>query len=708
MTALAATNKSRFVFTCDGIDDASIHVVKFAGTDSISQPYTFTILLSSLSADIDEESLINKKATLFLRRYDEFYPYSGIIAGFKYLGTNVDYTTYEVVIRPQLWRLQLTTQTRVFQKMSIPDIVERVLSDAGLDNYYSMDVGTYPLREYVVQYQETDLNFISRLMEECGIWYFFEEMSLLEDEVPDATTGEQMVITDKCSGFKEVATESVLRFRSGTGMVERIAIEDKEFIYRLESSRLLTPREVMVKNYNYRTPEVDLVAKKQIEGGDVGKVYEYGGNFKDTTGGMKCADVIARRNATGKAVFKGDGNCAGLRAGNRFSIIEHPREKLNDQYVLIEVIHHGIHPESRGSNKEISYQNNIAFITAANAEMYAPQRKALLPRIPGIMTGLIEGEGSDYAALDDTGRYKIRMPFDVSGIRNSGASKYVRLAQPYSGADYGMHFPSHEGTEMIVGHIDGDPDKPLGLGTIPNANTMTPVKSTNKEKSTLRTAGGNELIMDDTDSAKKMSLYTPYDMSLTSDHDMSVAVGNNRSKTVTKNESNTIKGNRSTTVDGTFTETVKGETKITISEGNETWRIEGGSLTTFVAKAVDETYDANQKTTVKGPIEIASSTGEIKITAATTITLTCGQSCIKMSSDGTIDVTGTKVSITAKTGLASIAGVEVSVAAKGNLKMSGSNIESAAKVSNAISGSMVSTDGKAINVVKGGMVQLNP
>jgi type VI secretion system secreted protein VgrG len=682
--------------------------VRFQGTDGISSPYLFDIVVTAKDADIDAESLIKKKATIFLQRQEEYYPYSGIITSFRYSETTVDYSSYRIVIHPALWLLSLTNQTRVFQKMTVPDIIKKILDDADLAITYSMDVQTYPQREYVVQYQESDLNFIQRLMETSGIWYFFQEAPIDLDAAKGYSGPEKLIITDKPAGFKEVPTKSTIKFRSRSGMVNQIDEKDTESVHYLELDRQLIAKEVIVKNYNYRTPEVDLESTKQIQNGDVGKVYEYGGTYKNSDEAQKSALVISNRNAMRKAILSGDSNSSGFRAGARFTLEEHSRESLNEKYVLMKIVHEGTHPDFHAAKNEKTYGNKFTCITSSQATHFAPEITAQAPKITGVMTGLIEGQGSQYAALDETGRYKIRMPFDRSDTPNYNASKYMRLAQPYSGANYGLHFPSHEGAEMIVGHIDGDPDKPLGLGTVPNADTVSPVKSTNREKSVLRTAGGHEMIMDDTKKSEMYSFHSPKDMSFTVDNDESESVGANKSKTVTKDETNTIKGNRSTTVNGTFTETVKKDVTIKVTEGNQTWRVEAGSLTAYVNNSVSETYDADQKTTVKGPIAIESTSDEITITASTNITLKCGLSSMKLSKDGTITIEGAKVTAKATTGLVHIDGVEVQVSAKGTLKSEAANIESAAKVSHNISAMMVAADGKTINIVKGGMVQLNP
>jgi type VI secretion system secreted protein VgrG len=503
-------NEARFFFFCGSLDSSTFEVLNFTGADRVSAPYEFRILLISSKPDISPDDVVNKQASLFMYRDQEFYPYSGIVSEFEFVDRTVDYATYSVTLVSALWLLNLNVQTRIFQKKKAPQIVKDVLDAAGMKNYYTVDVdnGKYPEHEYIVQYQESDLNFIQRIMEEHGIWYFFNENPVLPEELDGKPGAEALFITDKPAKFEMVATQSNIIYRAHSGLTERVDEEYKESVHRLSHSKQVVPKEVLAKNYNYRTPEVDLSSTRQVKDGAVGSVYEYGGLAKDTTEVQHMAEIAAARLSCRQIVLDGSSNSQGLRAGKRFTLQEHFRDDFNAAYVVTSVHHSGAHTTTDGSARLSTYVNRFQCIPSAKADLFRPERTAMIPRVNGIMTAFIEADGSDYAALDDQGRYKVRMPFDISDAENYSGSKYMRLAQPYSGSSYGMHFPSHEGAEMVFGCIDGDPSKPLGLGTVPNANTISPVVSSNKEQSVIRTAGGNEMCMDDTDGKQKIRFTT--------------------------------------------------------------------------------------------------------------------------------------------------------------------------------------------------------
>jgi type VI secretion system secreted protein VgrG len=508
-------NEAQFFFSC-GLPQETFRVMRFEGTDAVSDLYRFSIVLHSMKYDVDPADIINKPATFFIFREGDYYPYSGIVEQFQFLGKNVDRTSYEVTLAPRLSLLELQHQTRIFQKKTLPDIIKDVLDSAGFRNYYQLDLSqNYPAQEYVLQYQESDFNFISRLMESAGIWYFWKEPKVAASQVKPGSSQEKLVITDKPASFQPIQGAAKLKFRSSASLMEVETSRVQESLHEIRFRQVIVPQEVLVRNYNYRTPEVQLTGRNKVKTGVAGTVYEYGGNFKNVTEAQRAAEVASNRIASRQMSVDGASDCRGFRAGCRFTLAEHERKDLNAEYVLCRVVHSGGH-----TGDIISYVNSFQAMPADRVNTYAPQKKAVQPRVNGVMTALIEAQGSDYAALDDMGRYKVRMPFDNSDAQNSEASKYLRLAQPYAGAKYGIHFPSHEGAEMVWACIDGDPNKPIGLGTVPNSNTMSPVVSANKAQNLIRTAGGNELLLDDTDKKQKVKLTSSAKHTLEMDDDL--------------------------------------------------------------------------------------------------------------------------------------------------------------------------------------------
>jgi type VI secretion system secreted protein VgrG len=376
--------------------------------------------------------------------------------------------------------------------------------------------------------------------------------------------------------------------------------------------------------------------------------------------------------------MSGDSNCAGLRSGFKFSLQDHYRSDLDSDYLVTHLTHFGSqgagYATPMGGGEGPAYRNEFTCIPAEVP--YRPPRLTPEPRIPGIMTAKVETAGGDYAHIDEDGRYRVKMPFDLSERTNANASRAIRVAQPYTGSGYGMHFPVHAGTEMVWACIDGNVDRPLGLSTVPNASQATPVTSANKSINMIKTASNNVISMDDTIGLQKLAISTPYDNSISAGHDQAI----------------TVENDRTITVNGTHTETIKKDTAITISEGKYKHDVAAGTADYHVQGALTEKYDTNQKTTVANEIEITSSGSKVHITAATEIQLKVGASTLLMKSDGSIELNG----------------VNLAVNGSASINIHGASVTSKADADHNIEGAIVVSKGSGTNTVSGGMVMLNP
>ncbi len=717
-------NQAQFYFFSGGIAPETFEVINFSGTDRISSVYKFGIMLISPKADISPDDVVNKAGTLYVYRDGEYYPYSGIVSEFRFVGKSLDRATYALTLVPRLWLLNLSVQTRIFQKKKVNQIIKLVLDGANLSDYctFQVDDGKYSEQEYVVQYQESDLNFISRLMEANGIWYFFNENPVLAEELDGSCGAEKLVVSDKPSSFEFVATASDVLFRSVSGMAEQIDKDDRESIHGFESFRQIVPKDVLLKDYNYRTPEIDLKGRKSIKAGDVGTVYSYGGHFKNTTEADRLAEIAANRFACQRLTYDGTGNCRGLRAAKRFTLQEHFLDPVNGKYVVTEVAHQGSHTMEGDSANVYTYVNHFSCIPAEQADLFRPMPRTPSPRISGIMTAQIEANGSSYASLDDMGRYKVRMPFDLSNAKNYEASRYVRLAQPYAGSNYGMHFPSHENTEMVWACVDGNPDRPLGLATVPNANTVSPVVSSNKQQNVIRTAGGNEFVLDDTDAKQKASLTTKSGHTLVMDDDVKcvfvqtkdqnklllddkneAASWNAKSHTITMTYKSGSEGIVITTADGHIINIDDKNKKLTIQTkaGNVMEMDDNGKKIglTDAAGKNKVTLDGN------GGKLLLDSQGEITISASQDLSIKAAN--IKLESQGKIEQKAT--------GEFTMAGMKISGKADMDVELKGMNITMEAQMNASLKGGMQTTvhgtmtelSGDAMTKVKGGIVMIN-
>lgn len=393
---------------------------------------------------------------------------------------------YQAELVPRLFLLSMTRRSRAFNEMSIPEITERVLGEYGWSggtDYELRLTGSYSPREYVVQYEETDLAFLERWWERLGIFYTFEHLDGVDKLVLIDANSETVEAADnfdcKYTGQADPGTQ---------GLVSTIIRQDR-----------MMPRQVHVREYNWRTPASLPVGDADVDP-DHGRGMQahYGEHFADDGEGAERARIIAEEWNAQRTLYTMDSANHDFSAGMRFQVSGAPTGDLDIEYLITSVYHRASQAAAGGGAGGGSYLNAIEAIAADVP--YRPPRRNPWPKVEGVMHARIDAESVSTATpIDDVGRYKVVVPFDLYTEFGGKASRWVRKAQPYSGPQYGMHFPLHVGAEVLLAHIGGDPDRPIIVGAVPNAATGTPVHATYSTRAAIRTASG--IIMDFEDDA---------------------------------------------------------------------------------------------------------------------------------------------------------------------------------------------------------------
>ena len=462
----------RFSFVSKGLPADTFSVVSFTGTEGLSRPYEFIIDLVSTKADLEMEDVIHDLSELRILRAKSDIRFQGVLARLEQLNAVNNYVFYRTVLVPRFWALKLTRHNRIFLDKSTPEILKEVLTESGLLSTVDVELRLmrdHPSREYVCQYRESNFDFISRWMEREGMYYFFEQ----------GDRGEKLVITDTKESHTPMPGAPDLRYSQDKGL-ELASSEELAVTFICEQN--MVPRTVMVKDYNYRKPTLELKAESNIAENGLGTVYVYGDNFKTSKEAKTQATVRAEEARTSQQLFKGTGTAPFLRPGFVFKLFNHFRNAFNSQYLTTEVEHHG---DQSGyllaglgrviSSREAKNFYSNAFTAVPVETQFRPKRTTPLPRFYGIMNAVIDAEGSgDYAELDEQGRYKVRLPFDIADRPDGKASSWLHMAQPYGGGGHGMHFPLHKGTEVLLSFVDGDPDRPIIASAVPNFEQAQP------------------------------------------------------------------------------------------------------------------------------------------------------------------------------------------------------------------------------------------
>lgn len=490
-----------FLFKVANHPQGMFKVIHWQGSESISGSYRYTLNLSA-SGIVDEAGVLGQSATLSIDWDGEMRPIHGYVSEITNLGALVsDHAEeYQVTIESPLAKLNLTRQNRVFLNLDVKSVLEQVLLTAGLpaDNFKFDLKSTYPVSEYIAQYNETDLNFFQRLQEHTGLFYNFEQE---QEKV-------LLVIRDDSATLPPMPG-GTLPFKPVTGQVE-----GAEAVQILQQARYFLTGNTKRKDHNYRTPETTLLSETSSNSKTpaAGTDYLYG----------KCSvmleegEQLARRRQEAldwqRGVFAAETNCRGITAGATLSIGGHPQDDNNGDFLVLSVQHQGDQSQAfafGGSKSSAAtaktYRNELTLIKK-DIPYRTPVDAGRIPQVHGVFTARIETTGGDYAYLDDQGRYRLKPLFDVADTKAGEASHPVRMMQPSAGANYGMHFPLHAGTEVLLACMNGDPDRPVILGSVANPATQNPV--TNASQHTVRTFAGNELMMDDLADSEKINLHT--------------------------------------------------------------------------------------------------------------------------------------------------------------------------------------------------------
>ncbi|MFO0760467.1 MAG: type VI secretion system tip protein TssI/VgrG [Byssovorax sp.] len=465
-------------FSCDGVQ-----VHRLSGREAISQLFSFDLeIVCRDEGGPTAEAMAGATASIvFLRGDKEIRKIHGMIAEVdEQLETEVDTRSYRLRLMPRAFRLTLVETQEIYLDLSVPEIIRQKLDLVGLsgDDVEMRLLGSYPKLELVVQYRETDLAFVSRLAEHLGVSFFFEH----------GGDRDRIVFTDQKSGFSPMPGGEEATFRPRG---------DKIDVYHLEAKTRLIPSQYVMQDYNYRTPHVDLTASHESPAGFAGGVVEYGAHYKTPEAGKALATIRAEEREATRYVLTGHSDLAQASAGSTMKIEGH-RADL-PRLLLVSVEHHAVQPTMVHGGEGERYRNTFRAIDAE--QTYRPPRVTPRPRICGVVTAVVEQDPepppAKYAVLDEDGRYTVRFFFDTTPTGPRKYSRPIRMLQPHAGTDYGMHMPLKPGIEVQVIFVDGDPDRPMIAGAVPNPETPSPVRQSSSLMNRIKTASGILIEMKD-------------------------------------------------------------------------------------------------------------------------------------------------------------------------------------------------------------------
>ncbi len=632
-------------------DLKNMRLVSFTGREEVSRPFRYEVRMIGFAGGpstgaVNPDSVLGRSLTLTLQNPNGVGSgprhFNGIVTEFAHTGFSDRHHEYYAVIRPAFWLLTQRSDCRIFQKKSADAIFREVCQHAGGVEHRLALSGKYQVLEQRIQYHETDFDFVSRLLEHEGIYYYFEHekgrhVMVLVDDTAKLT---------HVQGYDKVPYEPAA---SG-------AVRDR--LTTWASSKAFRSASYATRSYNFEKPSSIVAGASQVAGRDNASRYEIFEYAPDPVVlEARQADVLAKLRAqrmqSSQTLIKASGDAAGLAAGRVFTLTDYPVASVNKKYVVLatEVNIEADAEQSGGSGKTSAFSIELELLDAQ--QPYRPERLTPKPRIQGTQTAKVAGGTAQDVATDKYGRAMVQFYWD----RAQTPSAFARVAQGWAGQGWGSQQLPRVGQEVVVSFLDGDPDCPIIIGSVYNAEQMPPytlpdqktrsgVKSRSLADGTAENF--NEIRFEDKKGEEELYIHAEKNMQVVVENDQTISIG-----AVKKD-----KGDRSVTIQNDDTLSVGRDRKVTIQR----------NLESTVTENETRTVKKGRKTTVMEDDE-ADIKKKLTLTAGTEITLKVGMAKIVMKSDGTIEISGREVKLSG-TAKAEVAATQIEVSGT-NLALKG-------------------------------------
>ena len=546
--------------------------------EGLSKITETTVDFMSPDRALDLGQVVGRKITVKMQKGEEganaWRDFVGTCVAAQYVGLHEGFGFYSLEVRPWLWFLTRTSNNRIFQNLNAVDIIKKVFGDRGFSDF-TVNVSRTPQeRIYCVQYGESDYDFICRLMEEEGI-YFYSTVKNGNDH---------LMLVDGIGAHQPVEDFANIEFNLREQQFRR----KTDHIFEWRGTESVTSGKVTLRDYNFEKPRADMTTVKATPKGSHShknfELYAYSGRYRETALGEVYARIMMEAEAVKFQERQAIGNVRTLATGATFKLLNHQREAENQDYLITSAIHMmQIEVQQEDETQQVAEIPGTVEFEEENKDAYRCTFKVIpknvpfraphstpWPRMPGILLAKVVGPGGEEIYTDKYGRIKVQFPWDREGQNNENSSCWVRVVTPWSGKDWGMVHVPRIGQEVVIMFEDGDIDRPICTGMLYNADTMPPyalaANMTQMGIKTRSTKGGgadnyNELVFEDKKDAEFIRMHSEKDYFLTVENNAVVSIGQ------TKKDP----GDLTTDIHNSRTETIhEGDLTLTVKSGNET------------------------------------------------------------------------------------------------------------------------------------------
>jgi len=605
---MALTQANRRFTVTTPLDSDALVLRRMTGSEQLSGLFNFELQLHSDDIDIKHEDLLGENVTVSIELPNEQERYiNGIVSRISMQGCSDRHVNYHATLRPWFWLLTRTNNCRIFQEMTVPDIIKEVFGGHGFADFENRLTGSYRTWEYCVQYRESDFNFLSRLMEQEGIYYFFSHEK-----------GKHiLVMADAPSAHEATSGYEAVPYFPPDGHGRRT----RDHLRRWSALKQIQPGAYSLTDYDFKAPKKSLTATSVVSRDHTSsefEVFDYPGEYAEPSDGEACVKARIQELQAQHELLEGEGDAAGLSTGTVFELTDFPREDQNRKYLIIGSSY-SISSSGLEGGQEGELENFSVNIRAISAEQsFRAPRTARKPIVKGPQTAMIVGPAGDEIYIDEYARVKVQFHWDRYGEADENSSCWIRVSQVWAGKNWGGIFTPRIGQEVIVDFLEGDPDQPIITGRVYNNDQMPPydlpankTQSGIKSNSTLGGQGSNEIRFEDKKGEEQFFIHGEKDQEIIINNDCKESIGNDRFLSVINLEEKTV----------------------------------GATLSLQVEGDVKEAFNANHSMAVKDDSTITGT--NISIEASSSITLTVGGSSITIESGGITIASGGSIDIEA-------------------------------------------------------------
>ena len=543
------TQANRLIALTTPLGKDALLLQSLSGREGVSQLFSYELELLSEDPGIPFAQIVGQRATVTIRLGDGSERYmNGFINRFSQSGSDERFTYYQAELVPWLWLLTRTADCRIFQNMTVPDIIEKIFKDLGFTDFKNMLQGSFEPRDYCVQYRETDFNFVSRLMEQYGIFYFFEHEE----------NKHTLVLANSPRAHQPCPGQEYARLDYNAN-----AMLDEDLISSWHKEQELRPGKYALTDYNFETPSTSLAVNVDttisVNGNSKYEIYDYPGEYLKKAQGNDLVKLRMEEEEAMHTVLTGTSTCRAFLSGYRFDLEGHSSDAMNATYLLTEVQHAASvgdgYDTSTAAGGEAHYTNS--FTCMPYDVPYRPQRLTPKPIVQGPQTATVVGKAGEEIWTDKFGRVKVQFHWDREGRRDENSSCWIRVSHPWAGKGWGAISIPRIGQEVIVDFLEGDPDQPIITGRVYNAEQMPPyglpanqtqsgVKSRSSKEGTPDNF--NEIRFEDKKGEEQLFIHAEKNQDIEVENDETHWVGRDRRKTIDQDETTEVKRDRTETV----------------------------------------------------------------------------------------------------------------------------------------------------------------